>query len=93
MLSLADRSCFAAAPRLRACLPDLSVESEGLVAPLCVLSLPAGMEVLAPVVDVSDGAAGGGLSLLLVCASAGRPTVRSAARATPLSRCFITKSF
>src|SRR6185437_3323575 len=72
---------------------DMSAEG-AFVEPLCRASVPAGIDVLAPVAAVPDWAAAGCLVLSLpVCAMAGKPAVRSAARATPLSRCFIMGSF
>src|SRR6185312_8242604 len=61
---------------------DMSAEG-AVVAPLWRASVSA----------VPDCAEAGLLVWLLVCAMAGKPAVRSAARATPLSRCFIMVSF
>jgi hypothetical protein len=65
--------------------------------PLVALSLLAGADIVAPLPDAPDGADGawadGACWPLLVCAKAGMPAVSSAARATPLSSCFMTKSF
>jgi hypothetical protein len=76
-------------------LADVPAASDDIVAPLVALSLLAGADIVAPLPDAPDGAWADGACwpLPLVCAKAGMPAVSSAARATPLSSCFMTKSF